>query len=111
MLEVESYVLRYWESEFPFLSPQRSKSGQRMYSRQDVDLLLEIKRLLYEEKYTIDGARKRLQRDHVSSDETSASEGIPPMGLSISTQSPETEMSNNILNYVKKRLSEIASKL
>jgi DNA-binding transcriptional MerR regulator len=57
---VETYVLRYWESEFPFLNPRKSKSGQRTYTKKDVDLLLLIKRLLYEERYTIDGVRKKL---------------------------------------------------
>ena len=56
----ESYVLRYWETEFPFLSPRKSKSGQRIYTKKDVDLILQIKKLLYEEKYTIDGVRKKL---------------------------------------------------
>ncbi|MFA5354413.1 MAG: MerR family transcriptional regulator, partial [Thermodesulfovibrionales bacterium] len=57
---VESYVLRYWEEEFPFLSPKKSKSGQRVYTRKEIDLILRIKSLLYEEKYTIEGVRKRL---------------------------------------------------
>src|SRR5208283_6173748 len=57
---VESYVLRYWETEFSFLNPRKSKSGQRIYAKNDVDLILKIKHLLYEEKYTIDGVRLRL---------------------------------------------------
>ncbi len=57
---VEPYVLRYWETEFPSLRPRKSKSGQRVYTRRDLDLILDIKLLLYEQKYTIDGARKRL---------------------------------------------------
>ena len=60
LVGVETYVLRYWESEFPFLNPRKSKSGQRTYTKKDVDLLLLIKRLLYEERYTIDGVRKKL---------------------------------------------------
>ncbi len=57
---VEAYVLRYWESEFRIVSPERSRSKQRLYTRKDLDLILEIKRLLYEERYTIEGAKKRL---------------------------------------------------
>lgn len=57
---VEAYVLRYWETEFPFLSPRKSKSGQRVYTKKDVDLILQIKHLLYEEGYTIDGVRRKL---------------------------------------------------
>jgi len=60
LVEVESYVLRYWESEFPFLSPRKSKSGQRIYTKKDIDLLLQIRKLLYDERYTIDGVRKKL---------------------------------------------------
>ena len=60
LVGVESYVLRYWETEFPFLKPRKSKSGQRIYTKKDVDLILQIKKLLYEEKYTIDGVRKKL---------------------------------------------------
>src|SRR5271156_5897497 len=63
---VEAYVLRYWESEFPALSPKKSSSGQRMFRRKDVELLLRIKELLYERKFTIDGARKALQEDKAS---------------------------------------------
>jgi len=61
LIGVEPYVLRYWESEFPDIKPSKSKSGQRLYKRKDVELLLKIKELLYEERYTINGARKRLK--------------------------------------------------
>jgi DNA-binding transcriptional MerR regulator len=54
-------VLRYWESEFPGLSPRKSNTGQRMFRRKDVELLLQIKQLLYEKKFTIEGARKALK--------------------------------------------------
>ncbi len=57
---VEPYVLRYWESEFKGLSPKKSSSGQRMFRRKDVELLLEIKQLLYERKFTVEGARRVL---------------------------------------------------
>jgi DNA-binding transcriptional MerR regulator len=57
---VEPYVLRYWESEFPGLTPKKSSSGQRMFRRKDVELLLRIKHLLYDQKFTIEGARKAL---------------------------------------------------
>lgn len=58
---VEAYVLRYWESEFKGLSPRKSSSGQRMFRRKDVELLLQIKHLLYDRKFTIEGARMALQ--------------------------------------------------
>ncbi len=61
LVGVEPYVLRYWESEFPGLSPRKSNTGQRMFRRKDVELLLNIKQLLYEKKFTIEGARKALK--------------------------------------------------
>jgi DNA-binding transcriptional MerR regulator len=64
---VEPYVLRYWESEFKTIKPSRTQSKQRIYRRKDVELILEIKKMLYEQKFTIAGARKRLQ-DLKSSD-------------------------------------------
>jgi DNA-binding transcriptional MerR regulator len=58
---VKQYVLRYWESEFPALGPRKSGTGHRLYKRKDVELLLEIKHLLYEKRFTIEGARKWLE--------------------------------------------------
>jgi len=60
LLGVEAYVLRFWETEFPSLSPKKSSSGHRLYRRKDVELLLQIKHLLYEKRYTIEGARQTL---------------------------------------------------
>ncbi len=57
---VRPHVLRYWETEFPMIAPKKSGRGQRLYRRKDVELILEIKRLLYEERYTIEGARRKL---------------------------------------------------
>jgi DNA-binding transcriptional MerR regulator len=61
IIGVEPHVLRYWESEFPQVKPYRPGSNQRTYQRKDIEILLEIKRLLYEEKMTVMGAKKRLQ--------------------------------------------------
>jgi DNA-binding transcriptional MerR regulator len=58
---VKAYVLRYWESEFRWMAPQKSRSKQRLYRRKDIDTILLIKKLLYEERYTIAGARKLLR--------------------------------------------------
>lgn len=63
LVGVEPYVLRYWESEFPGLSPKKSNTGQRMFRRKDVELLLNIKQLLYDRKFTIEGARKVLKAE------------------------------------------------
>ena len=62
IIGVEPYVLRYWESEFPQIRPLRADTNQRTYQRRDLEIILEIKRLLYEEKLTIEGARQRLKK-------------------------------------------------
>jgi DNA-binding transcriptional MerR regulator len=59
---LKAYVLRYWEAEFPSLSPKKSGTNQRLYKRKDVELVLEIKHLLYDEKFTIEGAREHIQK-------------------------------------------------
>jgi DNA-binding transcriptional MerR regulator len=58
---VKPYVLRYWETEFPAISPKKSGTGHRLYRRKDVELILEIKHLLYEKRFTIEGARKAIE--------------------------------------------------
>jgi DNA-binding transcriptional MerR regulator len=63
LLGVEAYVLRYWETEFPVLSPKKSGTGHRLYRRKDVELLLRIKHLLYEKRFTIEGARQTLHSE------------------------------------------------
>lgn len=103
---VESYVLRYWETEFPFLRPKKSRAGQRIYTKSDIDLILQIKKLLYEEKYTIDGVRRKL------------SGNLGQIAANISEQKPNLKtiddkksMSNinikDTLDMVKERLREI----
>jgi DNA-binding transcriptional MerR regulator len=71
-LDIQPYVLRYWETEFPVLSPRKSKAGQRVYSEEELQLILRIKQLLYEEGYTIAGAKKKL-------DAELATGGLPPL--------------------------------
>lgn len=61
LVGVKPYVLRYWESEFPAISPDKSSTGQRVYKRNDVEMLLLIKHLLYSERYSIEGACKRIR--------------------------------------------------
>lgn len=70
---LEPHVLRYWESEFPFLKPRKNKTGQRVYTRKDMELVLQIKNLLYKEKYTIAGVKRKfgnhaLKKNSVSMD-------------------------------------------
>ena len=62
-LGIQPYVLRYWETEFPALSPSKSRSGQRVYSEKELEIIRRIKELLYEEGYTIAGAKKKLEAE------------------------------------------------
>lgn len=63
LLGLESYVVRFWEGEFRGIAPKKSGTGRRLYRRKDVELLLRIKQLLYEKRYTIEGARQLLQSE------------------------------------------------
>lgn len=58
---LEPYVLRYWETEFPHLRPEKRKSGQRLYTRKDLDNILQVKQLLYRDGFTITGAKKKIR--------------------------------------------------
>src|ERR1044071_1686785 len=62
-LGIQPYVLRYWETEFPALAPSKSRSGQRVYSEKELEVIRRIKQLLYEEGYTIAGAKKKLETE------------------------------------------------
>lgn len=72
MMQVEPYVLRYWETEFEDLQPPKNAMGQRVYRTRDIEVVYLIKKLLYEEGYTIAGARKQLKREMVRQDTGSA---------------------------------------
>ena len=76
--DTQPYVLRYWESEFPALAPAKNSSGQRIYRRRDIETVLRIKQLLYEEGFTIAGAKKRLEMEMAGRAPTPSS--APPGG-------------------------------
>lgn len=63
LIDVQPHVLRYWESEFPMLTPQKNRAGQRTYRRKDVEVVFRIKQLLYDEGFTIAGAKKKLSTE------------------------------------------------
>jgi DNA-binding transcriptional MerR regulator len=65
--DVQPYVLRYWETEFPQLAPNKSGGGQRLYTRREIDIILRIKQLLYSEGFTIAGAKKKLEGEPIES--------------------------------------------
>ena len=77
LCQLPAYVLRFWESEFPQLKPVKSSTGQRMYRRRDVESVVRIKQLLYEQGFTIVGARQQL-RSETKADKTQATIPFPP---------------------------------
>ena len=99
LTDTQPYVLRFWESEFPQLAPNKSRTGQRIYRSRDVHLILEIKKLLYEEGYTIAGARKKLGMD---SEVTQARQEADDVSLS-----PEAVGLLEAQEEVRSSLSEI----
>ena len=83
MTELKPYVLRYWETEFPELNPSKNRAGNRVYKDQDIELIFYIKDLLYDQKYTIEGARQKLKNNQSggSDDDNAESESIDPVQL------------------------------
>jgi DNA-binding transcriptional MerR regulator len=89
LLEVETYVLRYWESEFTMIKPVRTASNQRLFRQQDLETFMEIKRLLYDEKFTIAGAQKKIS------------------SRSKSSEAATQEKSEELLDFIKNSLADI----
>src|ERR1700754_4967230 len=83
LCDLPAYVLRFWESEFPQLKPNKSGTGQRLYRRRDVEMGVRIKRLLYDEGYTIAGARHVFQ---VEKSEKKAAQGQPELPISVANE-------------------------
>jgi DNA-binding transcriptional MerR regulator len=97
LCHLPAYVLRFWESEFPQLKPVKSSTGQRMYRKRDVESVLRIKQLLYEQGFTIAGARQHL-REEIKSDKTQ-------------TAIPFPSHSNSEIQHIRQGLREILSML
>ena len=102
---IKPYVLRFWETEFPSLGPRKAGTGHRLYRRKDVELVLEIKRLLYEKRYTIEGARKMLE----SRGKTEAVRPAKPTRAK--AQTALFDDSASILETVRKELQSLAEML
>ncbi len=98
LTRTKAYVLRYWETEFPTLKPMKSKSGHRLYRRQDIEMILEIKRLLYERGYTIDGARNALAEDTGETGEQKPLFQSPPNASELKTIKRELQSVLTILS-------------
>src|ERR687896_2754682 len=75
LTELKPHVLRYWESQFRFLNPAKNRSGNRVYQRKEIELILLVKQLLYTEKYTIEGARQKVDDHKKSMDLKQAARG------------------------------------
>ena len=114
---IKPYVLRFWETEFPALDPKKSGTGHRLYRRKEVQLVLEIKRLLYEKRYTIEGARKFL--DTRSKNGDPAVTGPVPASKKSSgkqaspglAQAGFFDLPSPVLDTVRKELREIVELL
>ena len=101
---IKPYVLRFWETEFSSLGPKKSGKGHRLYRRKDVELVLEIKRLLYDKRYTIEGARKYLESRSREVGSKSSS------GAAAKAARPQTALFGDpgpALDVIRKELTEI----
>ena len=90
MLGLEAYVLRFWEREFPHLRPRKNRAGNRIYQQKDIEQLMQIKHLLYEKGFTIEGARNYLKN-----------------GAKDDQDSSKSEMAISLLGEIKKELDDI----
>ena len=94
LVRVKPYVLRYWETEFEVLSPKKSKQGQRMYDRKDVETLMMIKKLLYRDRYSIEGARVALKK-------------LKKNGLKIGEVTEVTETVEDVIQQMSRLITDI----
>jgi DNA-binding transcriptional MerR regulator len=99
MAEVQPYVLRYWETEFPPLAPNKSGGGQRLYTKREIDIILRIKQLLYSEGFTIAGAKKKLDLEMSAP----LAEVAPP----VAAAAPPSKDVSKAIGDVKRELTAI----
>ena len=93
---IKPYILRYWESEFSIIRPQKNRVGQRVYKKKDLERILEIKKLLYDERYSIEGAKKKILGTLKSND--------PQMNLNLGQE----ELYKKILDNLKSDLKSLS---
>jgi DNA-binding transcriptional MerR regulator len=108
--DLQPYVLRYWETEFPQLSPNKSGGGQRLYTRRELDIILRIKELLYKEGFTIAGAKKRLEQEMaepvapvVASASPAEAAGAPQ---AVASQAPDVSQAAQITSDALARMKD-----
>jgi DNA-binding transcriptional MerR regulator len=107
LLDVKTYVLRFWETEFKMVHPSKSRSGQRVYRKKDVEILLLIKHLLYVERFSIEGARKRLREMKAKSSKKLAPKGSASTEQEESKKEKPTPVSPDSREEVRALLIEI----
>ncbi|HEX9163400.1 MAG TPA: MerR family transcriptional regulator [Thermoanaerobaculia bacterium] len=105
--DVQPYVLRYWETEFPSLAPNKSGGGQRLYTRREIDIILRIKQLLYSEGFTIAGAKKKLETEP----QAGAPAPQPEQPKKASAAKPAANAADKALASVKKELRSLLKML
>ena len=113
MADLAPYVLRYWETEFPPLAPNKSGGGQRLYSRREVDIILRIKQLLYTEGFTIAGAKKKLDLELANPREAAGSQSAAdaPSASAPRDHDERADVTREALARVRRELSELLAML
>lgn len=121
LIKVQPHVLRYWETEFPMLAPQKNRAGQRVYRRKDVEMVLRIRDLLYEDKFTIAGAKKRLLEEmrggsaRVKLAEELAQETAEPHSATAAVSSTADQSTSpkarRVLRMIKSDLEDLLTRL
>jgi len=123
LIKVQPHVLRYWETEFPMLAPQKNRAGQRVYRRKDVEMVFRIRDLLYEEKFTIAGAKKRLldeirggsgrarQSEDSAEIEKEEAEPEPPSVQNASAVPSNSTQVQRVVRKLKKDLDDLLTRL
>jgi len=115
--DTQPYVLRYWESEFQALAPAKNSSGQRIYRRRDIETVLRIKELLYDEGFTIAGAKKRLEAEQTGrtpTPQTEAARAAIPSAIGISptpNSAAADEQGRTVLLEIREQLRQILTLL
>ncbi|MBV8517234.1 MAG: MerR family transcriptional regulator [Acidobacteria bacterium] len=105
LADVQPYVLRYWETEFPQLAPNKSGGGQRLYTRREIDTILRIKELLYKEGFTIAGAKKKLEQE-VSEPPVAPAAVVSPSAAAASAHAPDLSKVKQELRALLELLSD-----
>jgi DNA-binding transcriptional MerR regulator len=109
--DTQPYVLRYWESEFPALAPAKNSSGQRIYRRRDIETILRIKQLLYEEGFTIAGAKKRLEAELTGKGDTPSSMAAAAAAAASDGEEAAVDPTRTALREIREQLRDLLTLL